>query len=865
MRLVFQAVGRQTDDGFRPAATGKVLVTVHGETGVTDRFEVRPTAPRSRSRAVALGCLDPEVIRLCDETMKTGQAAEWSPPPVAPPPPKGHTTVTVRTFESPTGGEHSGLGTDLLRDVLPTVPVDRLFCWTGKEAMCCLDVDYHDCAPPPRPWLETLVETRLAPRPVAWHFSRGGGLHLFYVAVGSFTAEELAAAAALRFRLTDPAAGLDLVTTVRGPGDSPVRLGTVQDTQGTLAGWLKGAMEADPEDVEAWLDTHGLKRGDRLDHTHCPINPTPGYASTGDPVTVGDTGIHCHRCAGQGLSLGCRKPGFAPYTALTGTPGSSDVGRMVRERVHWGHAKWTLTEKYGLPASLARLAYSAAIKAAHEGIEEDEVAAVFCRETDCMSRSFRNTWINLESGGNVYKEAASLPIIAALPACLSRNAKGALVPSARIVSHMSQGHDLSDRGYAPIRDIQGFSMARPFLPPSEDTRAVMLARELRGSPRAPKYLLKAQRKAVAWAEGVFEQHFPGICWPLVRSQLCASGVAQETQRGSWSPLTFVEGGTGTAKSTHMKIIAGILGTRAVEVLYERDETRMKRGIGFAADMGAFAVCNEYLKEYHRATGHYDPAKAMGMALTLTPDTLIHVLHIGHRPLGRIPAVVFTEPKLPYMLANLQQIARRVRTVKLYGFKPWVQPLNALGLSGDTIHLFRLRDAELSEAADVILSDVVDAYFSTEMTWDEMTKDLGVPTIQDSPNRDDPLPYLRTFYRLVSNAPDLDNPRLMRQYGTGYKRIYRATEEGADAEQLADIWTMFADGPLTAWCRSEKMNERNWGDDLKVPHHVDLDVKTDGQSSVFVRFRVGPVKTPLLLNGQIAPDVLKEESDVESVV
>lgn len=864
MRLVFQALGKQTAAGFVPAAHGKVTVRALDDAGaVTDLFEVRPGSPRSRARAAAHGCPDIDVIRCCDEAVRTGQPVEWSPPDPAAIP-AGHVTATVREFEKTEGESHTAPALTLLRDVLPAVPTDRLFTWTGREDLCCLDVDYHVTAPPPKPWLEAVVETRLSPRPVAWHFSRGGGLHLFYVATPRFSAEELAAAAALRFRLTEPAAGLDLVTAVRGPGAEKLRLYSAQDTQGTLAGWLKGAMEADPEDVEAYLETQGWTRGQRLDHTHCPINPTPGHPSTGNPVTVGEAGVHCHRCAGQGLSLGCRKPGFAPYSALTGTPGSSDVGRMVRERTHWGHAKWVLTEKYGLPLALARLAYSAAIKAAHPEIAEDEMAAVFCRETECMSRSFRNTWVNLESGGYIYPTNSSLPLIAALPACLTRTEKGALVSSPRIVSHMSQGHDLSDRGYNPIRDIQGFSMSRPWLPPSSNTLAVVLLKELRGSSRAPKYLLPSQRRPVEWAEKVFERWFPGICWPLIRSQLCASGVAQETQRGSWLPATFIEGGSGTAKSTHMKLVAGILGTKAMEVVYEKDETRLKMGFSAAADSGAFAVCNEYLKEYHRATGKYDPVAAMNAILNLTPDVLVHVLHIGKRPLGRVPAIVFTEPKMPYMLANLQQIARRVRTIRLYGYKSWVEPLNALGLAGDTINTFRLKDAELAEASDVILSDTVDRYFSTEMTFDNMADDLGVPTIMNSPHRDDPMPYLREFYRLVCRAPELDDPRLMTQYGKGYKKIHRMAQRQGD-EALIDVWTMFADGPDKAWTRSEKLSERSWGDDLGIGGaHVDLDIKTDGASSVFVRFRVGPVKTPLQLNGEIAPALVTETSHVEGV-
>lgn len=846
-RLTFQATGTFRDGVFAPAAHRRVVVEVRGDDGkVADRFEVNPLGPRSRQRAVAHGPLDADVIRLCDETLASGQAAVWEAV-AAPLVPPGHLTVTCRGFTDATGEQHTGPARDLLPRLLPLTASDRLLTWAGKEEACCLDVDYHATSPPPRPHLEAWVEARLAPRPVAWHFSRGGGVHAFYVRTERFTAEELAAAAAIRFRTIDPSAGLDLVTHVRGAGQEPLRL-----TGGGSAGAasLPGAGEADESAVADWLDTHGMRVGERYDHDKCPINPTSA-AGQRQPVSVGEAGVWCWSCASKGLSLGSRKAGFASFAALVGSPGTGDVPAMVQNRVHWGHAKWVLTEKYELPEYVARLGYAAALKAHHEDMGEDEVATVFNRDTGDMARA-ANTWVNLLSGSYAYDKNTSPALLGTLPSCLARDDKGKLKPIASRVAYMLQGHDLTNRGYGNLRVVRGFRLAKQFLPAPAEAQVSVLERELRGSARAPRYLQRSGRKAVGWAEAVFERYFPGLSWTALRSQVCAAGCSQETRLGL-QPLTFLAGPSGAAKTTTIKLAAGILGTCAPDVAYHKDEEKLKRAIHAAGQRGGFAACNEFLKDHQRANnGRFDPRAAMETVLNLTPESLVHVMWVGPRPLGTLPAVVFTEPNCPYLLRDYRQIARRVRLVKLYRAKDtWKETLAGLNLTPDTLHLYRLRDSELAEAADVILSDLIDTYFSAPMTWDSIADSLGCPTIEGSTDFDDPKPYMRDFFRLVCETPDVADPRLAKKYPNGYKRIHR-TDDGGDGGTLVDAWNQFADRD---WFESKIMMEQDWAGLIGSGHEVQLDVKNDGVNSVFVRFRVGPTLSPQYINDKIPRETI----------
>lgn len=75
--------------------------------------------------------------------------------------------------------------------------------------------------------------------------------------------------------------------------------------------------------------------------------------------------------------------------------------------------------------------------------------------------------------------------------------------------------------------------------------------------------------------------------------------------------------------------------------------------------------------------------------------------------------------------------------------------------------------------------------------------------------------------------------------------------------LTTLYGMFADGPGADWTTSRKLSEKDWSGVLKTDHPVQLDQCTDG-SSVYCRFRVGPLKLPLAVNERIVDPAAWEE-------
>lgn len=759
--------------------------------------------------------------------------------------------LTVRGVEQPAsqGSKHE-INESWVRAVLPTVPIDHVAEWKGAELLCCLDIDYHDRTPPSRDLLTTLLHTRVTPRPLAWHFSRSGGLHLFYVAVPPYNAEELAAIAALRFRAFDPTAGLELKTVVRGPGKEPVTFASTQDVATEFAQWL-GAPDFDNDERDAWLDKEGMTVGGRYEHDKCPINPTPGYASKGNPVTVSEQGIFCHKCAGAGMALGSRKSGFAPWSSLLGAPSAGDLGVLVRNIIHWGHAKWVLKEQYGMPLTLARLAYSAALKAYHAGTtKEGLLPLVFNFHTDDMAR-VSDQWTSVEALYSYPKDIKGL--VSALPAACYVDGEGKIKQDPAAVTELGNPKNLARYGYANIKVVHGFKMAATFLTPGNDRTCVAVVNPrlaARGTKFIPRYLPRSQRMSEAEAWAMIETVAPRIDRKLVEAAICAFASAQETQSGLL-PIVFVTGATGTAKTSTIKFAGGIYGAQTGDVIFEPEPARFRQSIMTGARSGPAVLFNEVLKDSARGRHALTPKEALDPILNLTPDSQSWVAYMGPMKMGRPPAMFLTEPVCPLDLRDEAQLARRIRHYRVFDTKrEWPATIGAAGL-GSELDMLRTVSPQMNRACDSILSFICDRWFAEPRTWDDIADSLGVRTIQDSQDFTDMTPWLREFFRLVCAAPDLDG-RNAAVYSGGYKRICRSdgVERDSVQDKLLTVYGMFVDGQSAGdWTQSRRLGEKDWAAIIGTDQHVWFDTKTDG-SAVYVRFRVGPEGKATGVNQQI---------------
>lgn len=857
--------------------SGKQVMVERWEGGkAVDRDTVNPTKKSQRLKVgKALGVDDVTLLGWFDSVTDAAAKGDSTPKTF-------HTesheekvgNVIVRDLDAADTAPDASYPLDpaaVIRRVIAATPQQKLVKWWDKEVLCCLDIDYHEGVKTPKDWLAARVTCDLAPRPFAWHFSKAGGLHLFYIASDPFTAEELAAAAALCWRRLDALGQVELKTGVRGAGDEPVHFspGGEQDTRALLVGWTDRT-DAEDAQVEEWLDSNNLERGKRYGHTKCPIFPTPGYESTGEPVCVGDKGVFCFRCEGESRSIGCRKPGFAPFGALIGSPGSGDLGLMLRNMTPWGHARLVLTVKYRLPEGLARAGYSAALKCLHHGTPKVAMLPlVFHKNTDKIAR-VNGEWRNV-SDNKPYTNEGAHQIVSRFPdACVLDADTQLPKPDPSSVAVLTQPHDLTHRGFPEVTTIHGMRLSQQYMaePSREPAMVEVLPQTLeRAGPRfAPRYVPKSRRNTEeAW--GQLREVFPGIDRRAVELVICAIAVGQETKLGM-HPYLFIAGPSGSAKTTTVKIASRIVGGTFSEFYPPSSDDQWNQRMLMCCRQGAVVVCNELVKETRRNAGRnreFNVADAFLPFLGLTPSTPARELYQPPREFGRLPAFVATEPNLPVDLSDEEQVARRWRFLQLVGQKDWTPQFVKYGFD-DSISTLRTHSVQMADMCNAIVSDIIDRHFVTPKSWDEMAESYDVKPINRNENFQNLTPWMREFYRLVCLAPTPEK-ELERKRFPAHKKIVKPLShppQGVPADPLADVYSMFADGMYgQAWRASRRLTEKDWSKVLKTGEPVHLSLTDDG-ANVFVKFYVGPRSKPVKVNGEILPvdDWTSPEEDVK---
>ena len=195
-----------------------------------------------------------------------------------------------------------------------------------------------------------------------------------------------------------------------------------------------------------------------------------------------------------------------------------------------------------------------------------------------------------------------------------------------------------------------------------------------------------------------------------------------------------------------------------------------------------------------------------------------------------------------------ELARRIREWEVKGRKDiWKTTVPPSGVVFNDVHLMRLASREINDACDAIISEVVDEFFALPMTWDAMADRLGCKTLEESDEFDNPTARQREFFDLVCTAPEIASERQKRLYPGGFKKIDRACDTDLEKDLLA-LYTQFSDNGN--WCDSRSLVAADWSSILKVDDNVNLDLTSDGVS-VYVRFRVGPMKKPYKVNNAIA--------------
>ncbi|MFO0931037.1 MAG: hypothetical protein U0736_29065 [Gemmataceae bacterium] len=594
------------------------------------------------------------------------------------------------------------------------------------------------------------------------------------------------------------------------------------------------ARQVDPAAVEDWLAARGLERGRRYPHESCPIDPHAG--SHGDPVVVLDGGVFCHHCNADG-------DGFRPWHRLLPAMGVSVLEVLVRNFAHWPHAAIIIEQLLGLQGKLARLAYSSALKAYH-GADDPRIPSVFTAGKDMIRQVGRWT---TEDGAETYPRGINA-IIRRLPAVQYKvqTADGPAVgiSDEKVERFSKTPVDLGPYGYPPVLVIPGVRVySQHNAIDGKFTRAVPAADYRHRPDIAPRYLESAQRMPLDEAWGVLESVFPGLRRDYLQLCLAAAGCS-EVSRGQ-PYYVLATGPSGSAKSTTPRLAAGILGVQPRSIAWTPSPERWHQALAEAADVTSLVTCNEYLK---LAMRHGMTAKqALDPFLELEVGVAAHRLYVGPVPIARLPGLVVTDVRAPADLADDRQIGRRFVYAHLSSRVEWNGPCQAAGF-GDAARL-RFGGSQLVAAANAILSDLIDVYFSWPQSLAQIARQLGFPLLENAELGGGTQDLLDLFAAVCAAQPPLaaDANRFS---GAGWKVITRGSEN-----DLARAWEKVCD---SGWISSRRCEAEDWAHVLHThtTGEIVCDVRPHGQSKVGVRFRVGPVNLPAAVNEQIAdPDGL----------
>jgi hypothetical protein len=700
------------------------------------------------------------------------------------------------------------------------------------ERLVLVDADHHDRPLDQRPaphQLENLA-ARAEPAPPRYHVSHGLGLHLYYVAREGYSALDLAAAAAVWLKQADPTAGVELKRSTRHPAypradgrtAGPVRAQEATADLSGLRAWLRRDVGAGA--VQEWLEQNGLAPGGRYPHTSCPLRP--GEPSHGEPVFVGEHGIHCQHCASRGLRQGSRTPGFVPYAVLLNAGLSPLIRRLVRSRTHWEHAQVVLAAQYGLSGDIARHAYRALLRLEHD--RDPAVARVFSSGADLVRLPGR--WATAD-GATTYKVQYLAHLLGRLPACQFPDGR----PDPERVDRFRQPSDLTEFGYPAITLLRGcrvYSQHLDFDDPGRITAVAPgeLLRPESMAPYRPRYLRPSQRMSLDRAWEVYERYFPSLVRNFLLLQIAAKGVSEGAV--GLPPMILVVGPSGAAKSATVTLAAATCGDNSTEVVWTGSPERFRQAVKAGIDAGGFVSVHEFLKDALRAG--LSPVEALDPILTLTPSSTSHVLYLGPVALGRLPAFTLTDIYCPQEVRDDVQLARRLLYVRLPSRVDWEAPLTQHA-GGRGIEAFRTFGQDEADAANALLGHVIDRYFQRPMTLREIAADLGYTTLEDSDDFDDPRELMRRFFDLVCAAPDRLNDADRRRWrGRGWKKVQRHEET-----ELADLWRQLADGEGEDYTRSRRCREMDWGRLLGRPGlPITFEVAHSSHSTVAVRFKLG---------------------------
>lgn len=725
----------------------------------------------------------------------------------------------------------------------PDPSLEFILEWNDLSKLACLDIDYHTVPLTDRPTIETLstLVSSVRPQPYCWHPTHGKGAKLYYVATPGFTAKELASIAGITWITQDAQATFDIVKSSRHPCYNRRRDGSVSPCStaddvryvygsGDLSS-VKRLLVSDIEwsEVETYLEEQGWKVGDVLPHSECRIDPTIDHKSN---VYVGDRGLFCHRCYARSMGS---TPGFTSYASLIGCM-DGRLTTMVKNFCHLEHASVVLENIYPtVPTKILEDVYRVMMKVVHTN---DDPRIHMAMKSGTGFVRIKGQWVGTNGESSL---AHGLPaFVSSLPA--TRNVKkggedaGKLVPDIpRTTAFLNDG-DLSTYGYPDITFIRGCKIFGQFNSYPEGEVVKVVVRKEFGST-LPRYVPLNQRMDIEEAWQLLESEFPGINRNYVKLLIATKGASEG--RLAQCPFLLISGPSGAGKSTTVHIAAGICGDKADEPIWNPNPERFRQGLMEGVRNSGFICVNEVFKYADDTRLSY--TQALNPMLSLTEDSRSHVLYVGSVAFGRLPVFVLTDINIPPEVVADRQLARRFTFFRLDSENQWSETLVQRGIRP---HQFRLISSTHRAAADAILSDVIDTYFTERMSLQEIATHLQT-NVDYSEDVERKKVTLTDFFKLVCDAPDLAGVHRKRYNGLGWKQIDRMQDT-----PLLQAWNDLCDGQEPEkWNRSRRIDSDDWSKIVGVPFPILCEYRTYRNSTIYIRFRsAGSPKFPTWVNG-----------------
>jgi DNA polymerase len=743
----------------------------------------------------------------------------------------------VYTLESPLAALQAALA---VTDYPAGEPVIE---WEGTAQLCVVDLDFHGLGLDQRPDARRLraLATLVRPSPALSWATHGRGLRLVYFAQGGFAADELAACATLGLRPLEPAATVETLAHTRHPSYArpghppagPVMAGAETVELGALARWMGN--EADETLVREWLAEQGLEMGARYPHERCPV--APQASSNRDPVLVGEAGITCFKCAASGLTLG-GKPGFFPYAALTSGGVPSRLRRAARNFAHFEHTQHTLAEDVGVSGELARRCYSALLKAVH-GPDDPRVGQALCRGRGLVRGD--GHWVTADLCQAHAKDGLvdRLKVLPALQDRVGPPSQETLVLNRERLGLFRGVDDLSAFGYPRVQPVRGMKIFWHWRAGQDPrvVRAVVVPEHLREEALRPRYVPATKRMPIKEAERLVSESFPGVNLDYLKLLIAARGCAEGG--AGQPPMIAVDGPTGSGKSGTVRIAAALIGDRHIDVPWSANLEHFQQGLLEASTNAGLVTSDEIIK---LAAAKGDVLVGLNALLSFTQNSLIRKLYTGPVGVRQLPAIILTDIAFPRSLLCDEQLGRRLVHVHLDRRVDWQRSKD--------ITRWRAQGPEQAAAANALVSDVIDRFFSAEapLPFEDVARQLGFELLNQVGDTGlDPKADLLALYDACCGPGAAPAPATSWR-GPGWKLIRR---DGTDT--LSKRWQAVCDNTGDGFVSSRRVKEADWARLLGLSEPVECDLSPNGMSTLAIRFRMGSARSKRLkVNEELKP-------------